>query len=181
MFPIQFCHWIAPTLEGVLLSFFLLLVSVAFNYIVDSYVLYAASAIAANTIVRSACGAAAPLFTLQMFKALGVGVGGSLIGAVASLLAIIPFLFWKYGKTIRERSKFAPTKPADFQNARASGYEGNYDELAVMTAYRAYAHLMYSVEEEKEEAQGRAETREHVGTRGHVQLHDPFTEWPAST
>jgi len=71
--------------------------------------MYAASAIAANTIARSACGAAAPLFTSQMFAALGVGGGGSLIAGVATLLAAIPFLFYKYGKQIRLRSKFAPT------------------------------------------------------------------------
>lgn len=71
--------------------------------------MYAASAIAANTITRSACGAAAPLFTNQMFTALGIGGGGSLIGGVATLLAIIPFLFWRYGKIIRMKSKFAPT------------------------------------------------------------------------
>lgn len=71
--------------------------------------MYAASAIAANTIARSACGAAAPLFTSQMFAALGVGGGGSLIAGVATLLAAIPFLFYKYGKQIRLRSKFTPT------------------------------------------------------------------------
>lgn len=73
--------------------------------------MYAASAIAANTIARSACGAAAPLFTNQMFTALGVGGGGSLIGGVAAVMAVIPFLFYKYGKQIRIRSKFAPTPP----------------------------------------------------------------------
>lgn len=72
--------------------------------------MYAASAIAANTIARSACGAAAPLFTNQMFAKLGVGGGGSLIGGVAALLAIIPFMFYKYGRQIRIRSKFAPVK-----------------------------------------------------------------------
>lgn len=44
-----------------------------------------------------------------MFDALGVGGGGSLIGGVAALLAVIPFLFYKYGKQIRARSKFSPT------------------------------------------------------------------------
>lgn len=79
------------------------------NYLVDTYLMYAASAIAANTICRSAVGAAAPLFTNQMFSALGVGGGGSLIGGVATLLAFIPFAFYKYGKQIRVKSKFAPT------------------------------------------------------------------------
>jgi len=77
--------------------------------------MYAASAIAANTIARSACGAAAPLFTDQMFSALGVGGGGSLIGGVATLLAFIPFLFYKYGKQIRIRSRFAPAPDARAQ------------------------------------------------------------------
>lgn len=104
-------HWIVPTIAGTLLATSLLLIFVAYlSYLVDAYLMYAASAIAANTIARSACGAAAPLFTNQMFDALGVGPGGSLIGGCATVLAIIPFMFYKYGKTIRTRSKFAPTK-----------------------------------------------------------------------
>lgn len=69
--------------------------------------MYAASAIAANTIARCASGASAPLFTNQMFKALGVGGDGSLIGGVAAILAIMPFMFYRFGKQIRARSKFA--------------------------------------------------------------------------
>ncbi|KAJ5341805.1 hypothetical protein N7541_010929 [Penicillium brevicompactum] len=102
-------HWIVPTLAGCFLSSCLLLIFVAYlNYLVDCYLMYAASAIAANTIARSACGAAAPLFTNQMFTALGVGGGGSLIGGVAAVLAVIPFLFYKYGAQIRVKSRFAP-------------------------------------------------------------------------
>jgi hypothetical protein len=87
------------------------------NYLTDSYLMFAASALAANTVARSGAGAAAPLFTQYMFDALGVGGGGSLIGGVATLLAPIPFIFYKYGESIRKRSKFAPTdeKPADVQ------------------------------------------------------------------
>lgn len=44
-----------------------------------------------------------------MFGALGIGPGGSLVGGVGALLAIIPFAFYKYGRKIRERSRFAPT------------------------------------------------------------------------
>jgi len=88
----------------------MMLIFVAYlNYLVDTYLMYAASAIAANTIVRSAAGASAPLFTRQMFGALGVGPGGSLVAGVATLLAGIPFLFYRYGERIRIRSRFAPT------------------------------------------------------------------------
>lgn len=107
-------HWIVPCIAGVFLAASILLVFVAYlNYLTDSYLMYASSAIAANTIARSACGAAAPLFTTYMFDSLGVGGGGSLIGGVACLLAPIPFLFYKYGEGIRKRSKFAPTPDKD--------------------------------------------------------------------
>lgn len=72
--------------------------------------MYAASALAANTICRSAAGSAAPLFTDFMFEAMGVGGAGSLIAGVACLLAPIPFVFYRYGEPIRKRSKFAPTE-----------------------------------------------------------------------
>lgn len=72
--------------------------------------MYAASALAANTICRSAAGSAAPLFTDFMFEAMGVGGAGSLIAGVACLLAPIPFIFYRYGEPIRKRSKFAPTE-----------------------------------------------------------------------
>ncbi|PHH71407.1 hypothetical protein CDD82_6531 [Ophiocordyceps australis] len=111
-------HWIAPTLAGVFLSTSMLFIFVGFlNYLVDSYLQFAASAIAANTIARSACGAAAPLFTNQMFTALGVGGGGSLIAGIATLLAVIPFMFYKYGPAIRRRSRFAKADPVDKQPA----------------------------------------------------------------
>jgi DHA1 family multidrug resistance protein-like MFS transporter len=74
--------------------------------------MYAASALAANTICRSAAGSAAPLFTDFMFEAMGVGGAGSLIAGIACLLAPIPFVFYRYGEPIRKRSKFAPTEPA---------------------------------------------------------------------
>ncbi|OAP55305.1 hypothetical protein AYL99_10278 [Fonsecaea erecta] len=103
-------HWIVPTLAGTFLSTSILLIFVAYlNYLTDTYLMYTASAMAANTICRSACGAAAPLFTNQMFRSLGVGGGGSLIAGVACLLAPIPFIFYKYGPQIRQRSRFAPT------------------------------------------------------------------------
>lgn len=99
-----------PTLAGTFLSASMLLVFVAYvSYIVETYTVQSASAIAANSIARYAFSAAVPLFSQQMFAALGIGGGGSLIAGVATLLAVVPFVFWKYGKQIRRRSKFAAT------------------------------------------------------------------------
>ncbi|RDW57651.1 hypothetical protein BP5796_12452 [Coleophoma crateriformis] len=104
-------HWIVPTIAGAFLATSIVLIFVSYlNYLTDTYLVYVASALAANTVARSAAGAAAPLFTQYMFDALGVGGGGSLIAGVACLLAPIPFIFYKYGEPIRKRSKFAPTE-----------------------------------------------------------------------
>ena len=46
---------------------------------------------------------------MYMFDALGVNWAGTLLGCVALVLAPIPFVFWRYGAKIRQRSKFAPT------------------------------------------------------------------------
>ncbi|KAI2627914.1 MFS general substrate transporter [Hypomontagnella submonticulosa] len=117
-------HWAVPTVAGVFLATSLMLIFVGFlNYLVDSYLMYAASAIAVNTVCRSAAGAAAPLFTNYMFDALGVGGGGSLIGGVAAVLALIPLAFYKYGERIRVRSRFAPTAPKKVNDEEAQRTE----------------------------------------------------------
>ncbi|KAI0380314.1 MFS general substrate transporter [Hypomontagnella monticulosa] len=117
-------HWAVPTVAGVFLATSLMLIFVGYlNYLVDSYLMYAASAIAVNTVCRSAAGAAAPLFTNYMFDALGVGGGGSLIGGVAAVLALIPLAFYKYGERIRVRSRFAPTGPKKVRDEEAQRIE----------------------------------------------------------
>jgi hypothetical protein len=65
--------WIVPTVAGTFLATSILLVfAELINYPLDSYLMFAASAMAANTLSRSACATAAPLSTQNMFAALGV-------------------------------------------------------------------------------------------------------------
>ncbi|KAF8527585.1 multidrug transporter [Hysterangium stoloniferum] len=100
--------WWVPALATIPLgaSFTLIFISYS-SYIVDTYLLFAASALAANIIFRSAVGASFPLFTRQMYEALSIQGGCSLIGGISAALLPIPFFFYKYGTKIRERSKFA--------------------------------------------------------------------------
>ncbi|KZT25535.1 MFS general substrate transporter [Neolentinus lepideus HHB14362 ss-1] len=101
--------WYVPAMSMVLIGLSVNLVFMSFlSYLVDTYLMYSASAFAANTVVRSAVAAAFPLFTVQMFTNLGVNWAGTLIGFVSLALAPSPFLFYKYGAKIRSRSKFAP-------------------------------------------------------------------------
>ena len=105
-------HWIVPTLSGLLTGFGLLSIFLqSLNYLVDAYLMFAASAIAANTFMRSLAGAGFPLFSQYMFKALGVNWAGTLLGCVALVLVPIPVCFLIYGERIRQKSAFAPTKP----------------------------------------------------------------------
>lgn len=105
--------WIVPVLAAIVFSVSMLTLFVGFSsYLSETYLQYAASAQAGNQIVRSLVACTAPLWAEQMFSALGVGGGVSLIGGTGILLMPIPFLFYKYGAKIRVKSRFAPTEPA---------------------------------------------------------------------
>lgn len=71
----------------------------------------AASAIAANTFLRSIMAAGFPLFAEQMFNGLTIKWAGSLLGFVALALIPVPIAFYFYGAKLRAKSKFAPTPP----------------------------------------------------------------------
>ncbi|KIK53038.1 hypothetical protein GYMLUDRAFT_179505 [Collybiopsis luxurians FD-317 M1] len=101
--------WYVPGISTIFVGMSISLVFITFIiYIVDAYLMLAATALAGNTMIRSACGAAFPLFTVQMFHNLGTNWAATLIALLALALAPMPFLFYKYGAKIRERSKFAP-------------------------------------------------------------------------
>ena len=101
--------WIVPALATVPIGAAVSLVFNSFlSYLVDTYLQYAASAFSANTIVRSCVGAAFPLFTVQMFRALGIAWACTLVGLCGLLLAPSPFLFYRYGPWVRAKSKFSP-------------------------------------------------------------------------
>ncbi|KAK7468768.1 hypothetical protein VKT23_003269 [Stygiomarasmius scandens] len=98
----------APMLSGGMLGFSISWIFLSlFNYIIDTYLAMAASALSANTVVRSLFGAAFPLFATQMFEALGPRWASSLLGFVALAMTPIPFIFLKYGAKLRARSKFS--------------------------------------------------------------------------
>lgn len=71
--------------------------------------MFAASAVAANTFLRSIVGAIFPLFATYMFEGLGIQWASTLLGCVAVLLIPLPICFVLFGKRIRSRSKFAPS------------------------------------------------------------------------
>jgi hypothetical protein len=83
----------------------------AANYLIDTYqALNGASALAANGFLRYTLGAVFPLFTLQMYRGLGIGWATSLLGFVTVALMPVPWVLFKYGKEIRGRSSYETLK-----------------------------------------------------------------------
>jgi hypothetical protein len=76
------------------------------SYLIDAFTIHAASAIAANTVLRSLLGALLPLAGPSMYEALGLGWGNSLLGFIALAMAPIPVLFWMYGEQLRLSKRF---------------------------------------------------------------------------
>ncbi|KAL4796705.1 bicyclomycin resistance protein [Aspergillus venezuelensis] len=102
-------HWVAPIAAGVPIGFGILCIFFpCFIYLVDAYLPLAASAVAANIILRSSVAAGFPLFSKQMFANLGVQWAGTLLGCLALIMVPIPFAFRRYGPLLREKSKIAP-------------------------------------------------------------------------
>ncbi|KAF2207755.1 hypothetical protein CERZMDRAFT_50467 [Cercospora zeae-maydis SCOH1-5] len=102
-------HWSLPVVaSGFIGAGFNTCFQQCLNYLVDCYGLYAASAVSANTFLRSLLACALPLAAKPMFRGLGVGPATSVLGGISCLALPIPLLFMKIGPRLRQRSKFAP-------------------------------------------------------------------------
>jgi hypothetical protein len=77
------------------------------QYLVDTFTRYSASAIAANTFVRSMVAGAFPLFIWPMYQKLGVDWGSTVFACISVCLVPAPFLFFKWGHQIRARGEFS--------------------------------------------------------------------------
>ncbi|KAK7942547.1 bicyclomycin resistance protein [Apiospora aurea] len=87
--------------RGLLWGFFFS--PVLFGWYTDCNV-RAASAVAANIILRSSIAAGFPLFSTQMFKGMGAQYACTLLGGLAALMIPIPIAFRIYGPRLREKS-----------------------------------------------------------------------------
>ncbi|KAF7125887.1 hypothetical protein CNMCM5793_002246 [Aspergillus hiratsukae] len=78
------------------------------GYLIDTYQLYAASAMAAVMVLRSLLGFALPLIAPSLYTTLGFSWGNSLLAFIAIFIGIpSPLLLWFYGERLREKSTYA--------------------------------------------------------------------------
>lgn len=101
-------HWIVCIIFTAPFGFGMVLVFLSImNYLIDAYTIYAASVLAANSVLRSCFGAVFPLFTTYMYDGLGIHWASSIPAFLALACVPFPFLFYKYGPTIRRKCKYA--------------------------------------------------------------------------
>ncbi|CZR55956.1 related to multidrug resistant protein [Phialocephala subalpina] len=97
-------HWIVPILATVLIGIGNMAVFMCISlYLIDAFAIYAASALAANTVIRSIMGAVLPLAGQKMYDTLGLGWGNSLLAFVAMALIPVPWAILKWGEGLRTR------------------------------------------------------------------------------
>lgn len=95
-------HWIVPIIGPGFLGFGNSLIFMSIQaYTVDAFTIFAASALAANTITRSIMAAVIPLAAPRMYATLGLGWGNSLLAFLALAMVPIPFFLMKYGEKMR--------------------------------------------------------------------------------
>ncbi|KAK4225521.1 putative transporter mfs2 [Podospora fimiseda] len=101
-------HWIVPIIASAFFAAGLVGVFLSLlTYMIDSYTVYAASVLAANSVLRSLFGAAFPLFTTYMYQDLGIHWASTVPAFLALACMPFPILFWWYGARIRAKCKYA--------------------------------------------------------------------------
>ncbi|EAW12568.1 MFS transporter [Aspergillus clavatus NRRL 1] len=101
-------HFLASISAGIPFGFGMVLVFLSLmNYMIDTYTIFAASVLAANSILRSVFGAAFPLFVKYMYSSLGIHWASSVPAFLALACVPFPFLFYKYGHAVRTKCKYS--------------------------------------------------------------------------
>jgi hypothetical protein len=72
-------------------------------YLLDAYAEYAASVVAAVTVLRSIAGGLLPLAGLSMYNDLGLGWGNSILAFLSLALAPVLLVYRFYGAKLRSK------------------------------------------------------------------------------
>lgn len=153
-------HWMASIAAGVPFGFGMVLVFLGImNYLIDAYTIYAASVLAANSVLRSLFGAAFPLFTRYMYDDLGIHWASSIPAFLALACVPFPFLFYKFGAQIRTKCKYAAEADAFMRKIQAMA-QGQQDQPQQQPQEKHTEEIELPLDEK--EAQAERERRERL-------------------
>lgn len=77
----------------------------SYAYLIDSYELYAASALVSATFFRYLAAGALVIVSIPMYGNLGVHWSLTLLACISLLMTPVPYVFYKYGARIRHRTR----------------------------------------------------------------------------
>lgn len=82
----------------------------SYQYIIDSYEIYAASALASVTLIRYVAAGGMTIAGIPFYENLGVQYTVTILACISVVCTPVPYVFYKYGPAIRRRSRYAPTE-----------------------------------------------------------------------
>lgn len=112
-------HWIVPIIFSAPAGFGMVCIFIALqSYLIDAYLLYAASVLAASSVVRSVLGAIFPILAPYMYHpggnaghcptaSCGIHVGPGIAALLALIFVPAPWYFHRYGPMIRKRCRYS--------------------------------------------------------------------------
>ncbi|CAI7656756.1 unnamed protein product [Penicillium viridicatum] len=86
---------------------------VTYMYIIDSYGVYSASALGFLVFTRYVVAGGMTVAGGPIYRSIGVHYTLTILGAISTVMAAIPYLLYVYGPTLRKYSKFAVNVGAD--------------------------------------------------------------------
>ncbi|KAI9753843.1 MAG: blue light receptor [Chaenotheca gracillima] len=98
----------SPIMASVLFGFGILTIFIsAYQYIIDAYEVYAASALASVTFIRYVAAGGMVEVAIPMYTNLGVHWTLTVLGCISALMVPVPYAFMVWGPKIRGWSKYA--------------------------------------------------------------------------
>lgn len=95
-------HWVAPLVGLTVYSFGMILAYVSIQtYLVDTFGVYAASAIAAGVVMRGILGCVFTIVGFRLYVKLGYGWGTTLLASIVLVFAPVPAFLYVFGERIR--------------------------------------------------------------------------------
>ncbi|KAL3422127.1 major facilitator superfamily transporter [Phlyctema vagabunda] len=100
-------YW-SPLVASVMFGYGILCIFIStYQYIIDAYELYAASALASLTLIRYVAAGGMVEVGIPFYKNLGVHYTLTILGAISAAMVPVPYAFYKWGPKIRGYSSFA--------------------------------------------------------------------------
>lgn len=100
--------WILPTVPMAFIGFGVNEIAYTMSsYLTDTYTVYAVSGFSGLSFVRATVSGIMPLIGYIVFEQSSSLIPGFVLAAIATLFCLVPFMFFKTGKALRQRSPFA--------------------------------------------------------------------------